>query len=453
MVASPVVESKGLGWRRCEGALLLAFLLLAFVYCGVVQPGYGPDEPRHFRYVQRLAEKGALPLRQGNVEVDGAHTLHPPLYYALLVPAYLATHTAGPLVAARSLKLLSPVMLAAALWVFLGILRRCLPERPLARAIALGMVAFLPEFLLEASVINNDALAILLGALWLAVCVQAALGDRQGRCAAWIAGAILVAFVNTKATGWTLAPLWGVALVLRDGRRGLRTAAWWREVAIVYGLALALGTPWYLRNYALYGQPVPLDFGPGDALRPHTLPERRPLSPLEVYTGGWVVYWGMRAAVGLFQSFWVQIDWVPEEARPICFGLLAAWCGLALIGWIGRALRRREPLARGERVLAALAGGGLALVAAHTWYVATFLHIGFYQGGRYLMPAAFGAGVLLALGWEGLLPTRWRGRAAPWVLAAVAVGWVAFHALCLDQLIHVLNPTYVDPLGHPALRG
>jgi len=78
---------------------------------------------------------------------------------------------------------------------------------------------------------------------------------------------------------------------------------------------------------------------------------------------------------------------------------------------------------------------------AHTWFIATFLHLGFYQGGRYLMPAVFGAGVLLAGGWLMLAPPQLR-RFIP---HAVGVGLTLFNILCLHHILTVLNPRYVQP--------
>jgi hypothetical protein len=76
-----------------------------------------------------------------------------------------------------------------------------------------------------------------------------------------------------------------------------------------------------------------------------------------------------------------------------------------------------------------------------TWYTATFLHIGFYQGSRYLMPVSFAAAALLAIGWERLCPRQIR---APAVIG-LAVALLAFNAVCLNELITVLNPKYVTP--------
>jgi len=431
-------------WVSLRTAVLVLFLLLAYGYVWVVQPGFGPDEPRHFNYVKRLAEKGRLPLKVGPNEEDGAHTLHPPLYYLLASPIYLATRGLGDQGAMRAIKHLSPLLLLAALILFTGTLRRVFPDRPFAGAAALGVVALLPLFQLEASVMNNDSLAVLLGALFLWHLVRT-WHEPPSVKSAVIAGLIMAAFVNTKATGLTLSPLWAVALHFRAAADPTRRKEYLRDLAIGYGLLLALGTWWYLRNYLLYGQPVPLDFGPMDMLRPRNLLNRMPMSPIEVYTTGAVVHYGWRSTEGLFQSFWSQIDWISEQYRPAVYAVLAALVTAAVAGLVRYAAAwwRESPRSGRWPVFRVTPLGtmGLAFVLnwLHTWYIATFMHMGFYQGGRYLMPAVFGAGALLGAGWDTLIPRRAQFPCA--VLLVFAM--VGLNVLCLVELVTVLNPTYV----------
>src|SRR5690348_4991585 len=92
---SPVAAPEPRRWRFYYVAVLLAYLALAYTYVWTIQPGYGPDEPRHFAYVKRLVEKHALPRIVNDAEEDGAHALHPPLYYTLVSPVYLATRSLG----------------------------------------------------------------------------------------------------------------------------------------------------------------------------------------------------------------------------------------------------------------------------------------------------------------------------------------------------------------------
>ena len=430
------------GWRVFGALVLVAFLVLAYSYVWTIQPGYGPDETRHYHYIRLLAEKQKLPVLVNGVEQDGAHSLHPPLYYALLTPVYMAARGLGEKEAMRVLKHVSPLLLLGALLLYTGILRRLFPDRPFVQGAALAVVALLPEIQLEAAVINNDSLAILFGALllWLL-----AFAKDRGPCTgtALAAGLVMAAFVNTKATGWTLAPLWAVGLGLRALRPELggTLGRWIRDLVVGYGVLLLAGTWWYIRNVQIYGQPVPLDFM-GGQLSPHNLNTGAPLSPLEVYTTGAIIQYGQRAVVGLFQSFWTQVDWIPDLRRPVVFGICLAAMLLAVAGgWMNAADAIRKEGRAYRPPASILPGVGFVLNWLHTWYIATFVHLGFYQGGRYLMPSVFGAGAMLAAGWERLAPRRY------WLPIAIGivVALIGLNVLCLVELVTVLNPKYVRP--------
>lgn len=439
--------------------MLAAFLVLAYIYVSVIQPRYGPDEPRHLAYVKRLVEKGQLPrytngtMPDGtpvHVEEDNAHTQHPPLYYVLVSPLYLAARPFGETAIFRTIKAFSPILLGGALLLFLGTLRRVFPERPFAVAAALTLVALLPEFQLLAGVMNNDTLAIFLGSLFFWLLARSWDRGPDLRTAV-VMGLTLAAIANTKATVLTLSPLWALALLLRYRRQPGRTGEWARDLLVSYGLMIALGCWWYVRNYQLYGSPVVLEYW-GGVLRPHHPRTGAILSPLEVYTSGEVLPLGTRSAVGLFQSFWTQIDWIPEELRPAVWGTFLVLLLLAVAGgvrWLLPVIARlregkagvpeAEPAATTGPTPLVMLGGGFLLNAFSTWYIATFEHLGVYQGGRYLMPSVFGAGALLAAGWSQLIPKR----AAFPLVVALAVALLALNAVCINEIVTVLNPLYV----------
>src|SRR5688500_13260228 len=74
------------------GGIIALSVVLWLIYNFVVLLGFGPDEPRHMNFVKLLLNERRLPLLLASgQEYAGAHTLHPPLYYALLVPFYAAT--------------------------------------------------------------------------------------------------------------------------------------------------------------------------------------------------------------------------------------------------------------------------------------------------------------------------------------------------------------------------
>lgn len=434
--------------RRLLVIVIGFWLLIAFSFVLTIQPGYGPDEGRHFRYTRLLAEERRLPVRLPEGELQGAHTLHPPLYYLITLPAYCMFRGAGPAAALWAIKLMSPFLILASLLLFHRTLLLLWPDNAAARLTVLASIAFLPELMLEAGVMNNDLLAILLAALFLYLLVAGSERPPDLKFAL-AAGLIMALFANTKATAWTLAPLWMLSIWLRARRGSGSRTAWMRDLAAGYGVLLLLGTWWYVRNYQLYGAIVPLDFGAAGELRPYHPRTMEPLSPLEVYTSGYVVTYGFRAAEGLFQSFWTQIDWIREEWRPAVFTGLFILTLSAAAGWLRAGIlrlagrnRQVEPAALPLPRMAALlpvAAWGLNL--GHTWFIASFQHLGFYQGGRYLMPSLLGAGILLGGGWLLCFPKRCH----PLLPAAAASIFLVLDVLCLYQLITYLNPRYVQP--------
>lgn len=436
-------ESWTPAWRRYMAGVLLAFLVLAYVYVWTIQPGFGPDESRHVNFARMLWNEHRLPVQVNGLELEGAHTLHPPLYHLLVSPALVLFQGMGERAAYLAGKSLSPLLVGGALLLFLGTLRRVFPSQPFAAAAALTVAALLPELHLEAAVINNDSLAILCGSLFLWQLVRT-YNEPPSLREAVFTGLIMAAFVNTKAQGWTVAPLWALALALRAARSRKQLPAWIRDLVVGYGVLLLLGTWWYARNYQLYGQLVPLDLV-GGSVQPHSSRTGEILTPVQVYTTGEVLPLGWRAVVGLFQSFWTQIDWISEDYRPAVFGVLLA---LTLLAWAGgirllwstyRAWKTRRAAPSQPVSPLVLLGTGYTLNWLHTWFFATFVHLGFYQGGRYLMPSVFGAGALLGAGWQLLTP-----RKAQWVVVGVlAAAFIGLNVLCLVELITYLNPKYV----------
>jgi 4-amino-4-deoxy-L-arabinose transferase-like glycosyltransferase len=428
--------------RRLLLGLAGIYLALAVTYSFVIPLGYGPDEPRHYAYVKRLVERGQLPRLVHGVEADGAIVLHPPLYYVLLTPFYALLRGFGDATVQRVLRFLSPLLCGTALWLFYATLRRLFPDRLALRLGTIGITAFLPHLQLESAVINNDTLTILLGALL--VWELARLRDRSPSVKeSLLFGLTLAALANTKATGLTLSPLWAVWLWSRWGWRGLGQRAFWQALVLGYGPLVLLGTWWYLRNVVRYGQlvPFPDGFGPADWHTGH------------VYTPGELLWHGLlfvgpfwwlvgRAIRGLFLSVWTQVGWFPNALHTYLYALLGLL--LAAAGG-GHGLWWRD-LRRGKETASAIYSRGVwvtflafALVYANVVVIAVFTHIGFYQGGRYTLPAIWGLSLFLGLGLERLAMTP-RGKAM--LFGGVGAFFLLLNGLCLYNLITYLNPLY-----------
>ncbi|MBI5832014.1 MAG: hypothetical protein HZB16_06855 [Armatimonadetes bacterium] len=430
------------GERRPLIALAVVYLALAALYTYVIPLRFGPDEIRHYNYVKRLVTKHALPaLDAAGNELDGAIVFHPPGYYLLLSPIYAACHGLGDDVTLRLMRATSPLLVGAALAFFWLALARLYPDRRRLRLTAVAVFALLPHVQLESAVINNDVLAILMGALlfW----QYARLNDRLPTLAdsLWM-GLTMTVFVNAKGQGVTVSPLWLLWLLCSFGRGSLRRREFWIALAAGYLPVLLLGSPWFIHNLRVYGQPL-LIAGGSEPRNAHGQPYAAGgllLEGLLLLPTFWGLVW--RGVGGLFHSFWTQVGWFPAGAARLLYWAIGGLVALAAAGNARLGLAARQagewwwqawPRAVRFGFLA------YAMVWLNIMAIAVLKHIGWYQGGRYTLPVGYGVILFLALGWSALSDSE-RGRR---LLCWLGVVWFGLlNLFCLYNLVFVLNPRY-----------
>jgi 4-amino-4-deoxy-L-arabinose transferase-like glycosyltransferase len=446
-----LLTSSWLGYA--PWAVLTAHCLLAIAY-NLATPfgnnGYPntPDEGAHFQYVAYVAREWRLPKFEGYAGV-GYEAHQPPLYYFLAAVVYALTGGEG-----KAVRLLSTLCSAGVVWLVWLTLRRLTPERPLLALAGMGFAAFLPMHIAIGSAVGNDALTNLLFAATLygllvnlsntaelypppdlprqrgrnpdslPVDGEGRGGGKGGEYLHWLRIPLLVGLtILTKATGVLLIPitLLGVIVAAR-----LQSGRWARALgaATLALLATLLISGWWLvRNYLLYGDP----------LLQRTF--------LEVFAGtakardflNQGMTWGQYAqlvADWTFSSFWFAYG-APETARTglpnflpssVYLGLGALTLGAA----VGFALRLREPSPLWARVWLLLAG--LCLVLTLVSFV-LFVRVFFQTQGRYFYPALLPISVFWALGWERLVPERYRPTALlgiTGVLLALSLGCLRY---------------------------
>lgn len=278
--------------RTTMGLLLLVYLLLAGWYSIRIPVGEGVDEAAHFAYVRYLKETRSLPVqpRQGEpIQVWMGH--HPPLYYlmgALLIvpigtedfedvlrpnPHFVWAENdgtngwnvmlhfgqemfpwRGSVLGLHIVRLLSVLLGGIAVVASYYSVHLLIPEHPWAPLGATSVVAFNPSFVFMSSTVHHDVLVTTifsLGILW----ALRTLSAEDTTVHLSIGGLLGGAAILTKLTGVMLLPVFGLALVLRawltcDWKRVMPRCFW------VFGIALALGGWWFVRNQALYGDPL-----------------------------------------------------------------------------------------------------------------------------------------------------------------------------------------------------
>lgn len=420
--------------RRWFIAIAAVFVALAITYGLIIPLGFGPDEPRHFQYLPLMVDAHQLPrVLEGDREVGGAIALHPPLYYALLVPFYVPLREiAGLWWTQRLLRLLSPLFGLGVLWLVWQSCRRIFPDRPATAVLVPGLIAVWPHFLMDHSVINSDNGANLAGALVVYFLVTRDRGPWTARDA--LVGGLLLG-IGALMKGQLLLclpPAMAVIMAWDHGRAFYRRGIFWRNAALaVAGLLLVAGW-WYARNVMLYGS---INYvAPGY----RGLPEG--LSLLDGLTTGIVQSLIATTFLGVFRSIWAQVGWFPEVAAGAIYVVLGALLAAAFIGWIihlARARRDDEPPVGQPRNLLAMILPFL-LIYGLIHLVVIFVHVGPHEGGRYAMFALPGFVVFLVAGWLRATPPRLRLPAAVAVLAL----FVLLNALSMYNIVTVLNPTH-----------
>lgn len=438
--------------------LMLTAALLGLIYGAGMILGKGADEPRHMAYVRLLLDEHCLPFLEPDPnspgrmrEHAGAHTLHPPLYYLLLLPFYAATRGLGERAAWHITRLVSLALCLAALPLIYQIAQRAGRGTPIFARLAVAQVALLPIYGMTAGTINNDSATLLAVTLFLWLLSVPYAADRTLKSAC-VLGLCFGCGGLCKATALLCD---GAALVVylltQDGwRAGLTSLRAWARLGIaLLGLAVVAG-PWYGRNFHLYHKLTPIDPGYSPSAL-HWLPSLDMGVLTVIMHPNFSPLFG-QANWSIFYTIWSQKDWIPDTLRPLFYYGLAAYSVLALLGLLAHKLRRgrdtrnqAQPEAdaemmgeRGARVAAWSSFAAFAINWLACLAIALFVHWGWAEGGRYLLPALCGLSLLLARGWSGLVGAQ--------RLSAVLYGWcfslIGLNCVTIYWLLHYLNPTF-----------
>jgi len=437
-------------------ATVIAYLAIATLYAVFTPTWQVPDEPAHYNYVRSLAEDGAFPvLEQRDYSQDYLRRLtsegfppelsvdpleyedhQPPLYYLLAAPVYLLFDGA-----VLPLRLLSVALGAGLLVVAFGAVRTVFPEQPALALVSAAFIAFIPQHVAMTAGVNNDTLAELVvgGTLW-ALLVYLSTGSTRGpgherlsltgstEERPWHVGLLLATALMTKTTAYVVLGVAVVAVAFR-WRREHRTWRWAaRQLAWMFGLALVLSAPWFIRNARVYGWTDPLGLA-----RHNAVVEGQPRTSEWLASYGWKGLLN-RMGVTTFHSFWGQFGWMAVPLPSPIYRGFAALSAVLVVGFVVWLLTSRQGYRSSHPVtlqrLSLLAISALLTIAAFIWYNLTFVQ----HQGRYLFPALAPLTIAAALGLDTLmlaLPKELR----TWVPATLFTGLAAFSLYCLFRIV------------------
>jgi hypothetical protein len=408
------------------GALALGAAAHAALYAFLNPPFESPDETGHVAYASYVAETGRWPDQrgfpgEGGVEMGHHHPL-PYFAMALVIRASGTDRIEPRLVEAPSpvpwrflhpetgladreserafysLRLLGCLLAGVTVW-FTGLAARYALRGPAALLPPL-LVATLPQFAFVCGSVSNDPWAGAAGAatVWGAGRLLARGDPKAGILAAGLAA-------WCKKSGLALAPSLLFAGLLRGGR-ARRTGI----LALVGALALAL--PIFVRNQALYGDPL------GAAMEARTYAA---LVDEKALVSGYFLtsfpHWVAR-------SFFAHFGWMSVSVSlRLILPLAAVWAaGLLALGPV----LRRPRLRRLFWLHAATFG---TVLAGLVHYNLTYTQ----PQGRLLFPALAALAVLAGLG-LALLGRRWHPRALVFLALALAL----IDAGCLLTLLRAV---------------
>ncbi len=443
--------------QRRRLALIGLFMVLAMVYMLTSPIFEVSDEMLHFPVVDYIASTGKLPYQNPTQATlwrqEGSQ---PPLYYmmaaVLVLPIDrsdletrlfynphskvgigLASDNQNIIVHDREAesfpyrqttlavmicRLFSILLGAGTVWLTFDVARLTIPTRPMLGFLAMAFVAFNPMFLFITASVNNDNLVIFFGtAIVVLILSLWRFGWHWGRIG--LLSVLVGLAALTKLSGLTFAPLTALTIV----------AVCWRErrplqdlmlagVVIAAGIGLIAGW-WYIRNIQLYDDPTGLN----------TMIEIAGKRPVNF---GLRDVWVERE--GFYYAYWGWFGGLNVISPQRFFDYTLVLWGIGITGLVILGVRHWRRCTSAIPIALLLVQLVLIFGGVIRWTLQTPA-----SQGRLLFPAIAIIGVLLALGWSGLLQML----RLPNRLVVIAVIPLAAYALILPFTI--IRPAYTPP--------
>jgi 4-amino-4-deoxy-L-arabinose transferase-like glycosyltransferase len=430
--------------------IIVAFLVLGLIYSVTVPLFESPDEVWHFAFADHLAKGGGLPVFAEKKSAFLREGGQPPLYYAAVALAILpfdradfpnwvrfnASHPAvtrgatsdtpnifihtaredppwtGSVLAVHVARLIS-LLFGALTLVGIYFVGGIATGRGDLALVGAALVAFTPEFVFICSSVNNDSLAAMT-ATWVGVAaLQISNFKFQiSKRYAIGAGILLGLGLLSKLGGLILVPLVAFAVLLRWLRqRSLLKFEIWYLTFGIFGMAILISGWWFVRNIALYGDPLGWSVWLSDiGVRTPTpalwqlVPELPALfrtywADLPGFPLSNLVYVALAAVtlvavVGLFKSQISNLKYQTCDLQPATCLKFDIWNLIFVLAWLGivvaSVLRYMQttPAAQGRLLFPALAPIGVLMASGlGAWTRRAWLP-GFVAGGLFVLSLA-----------------------------------------------------------------
>lgn len=420
--------------QRLVTALIILATLNALLWSFVGGPGSGgPDEPSHFGVVSKMVATGGLAefegyppgaFAAGPVRAQVAHEITPNAY---AIPVAAVIGLIGSDNVAFNIhvaKLFSVALYPLTLWLAFLTFRRIFPDSPTAPVWGVTVMATVPMFTLVHSYYTSDTPAIAVGTLATYSIVRAAQSRFARRDILLVGGALGLVGLH-KYTGFIAFPAFAITLLWSLWRQPSRLM---QTAVLVLGIAAAICSWWYVRNWVLYGDPIGIAFtqaavdASGEAPVP---PRTRGLNPVEfLKESDWL---GEN-----FATFWA--GWGVEKLKlpGSVYLTFLSLIVVASIGLVIRTVRARKQFFKCPKpqllVIMGILHLGLWAVSFWSSYtVDVALH------GRYVFPTFAAFVALMIAGLSGVF--AWRGRVESLIILSVPIMLAANSAYFINTLL------------------
>jgi 4-amino-4-deoxy-L-arabinose transferase-like glycosyltransferase len=343
---------------------------------------------------------------------------HPPLFYVISAPVYLATDwmsVANQMIVLRMVAI--PFGMLAVLATFL-MARWLFPRSAFVAITAATFVAFQTQISYEAAMINNDILVIGFGALLMALLVRG-MRDRFPWLLTVLIGAVFGMLLLSKGSALVFAAPIALMIIAGLGVRNWRD--WLPKGAIAAAIGFGLSAPWYIFLYRTYGNFSGL--GQVADLQ-YNMTYDQGLNKPSI----WDLFWNRDFAVSRWNETWGEFGWRKIPLSMNLMWALGIVCLIPLVAFLIYLVNAARRSARTQRdgtlekpfawqlwALVAFVLTGVLGYAAVIQFGLTFV----LTQARYFFPMIPPVTVLLMIGLHWLVPVRGQRYVQVLVVAAL----------------------------------
>lgn len=429
------MKLKNIRWQIV--ALFTLFMLTAGMYSVFMPLDETPDEASHFRLVRFIAENQRFPATNDERVALGDKGDASPLYHALVavlsqhvdvsllpvrthlddakifipydtIPTTHKIHTddeafpfQGIVLAWHLARLVSVFLSAVTLFGIYLTTRVIFPGQPYLALATVGVIGFIPAFLLNSSAINDDNLVVPLMTFAIYYMVRIINGDTKMRSLILLGVMVGLASI-TKYHAVVLVFEFSLVFAWLAWRNKPQWRVYFRQWAIPFGVFSLILGGWFVLYLMRFTQVSELGLVKGVLLSLGD-PTTADVSSFTLFSGTKSLGW----AVPLFQSFWLIAGSLLVGLPNYVYLLLLGFVLLAGVGWFLPA--RKSVIGKAQPFIFVLLAFHLLLYIGIVYgryqiFLASHDIAPIYSAqGRHIFPAVVSIAILLVVGWGSIV--------------------------------------------------